>query len=231
MKRPQIIITDSTNSNHLAWFILKHYLRFKGYNPVYVTEKSGSFPQDPAGIILLGGSDINPDLYGGETFEGVDYDDKRDAMERDYIRLSMEKKIPILGICRGMQMINVILGGSLYQNISDIFDDFLPTRSTLGKIFARRQVTITQGTKLHAIMKHRNLYKVNSLHHQGINELGKGLRSSAVEKNGLIQAIEIEDGKSHPFLIGVQWHPEYILHHRSSRRLFGAFLQAVSENQ
>jgi len=138
----------------------------------------------------------------------------------------VEYRKPTLAICRGMQMLNVTLGGSLYQEAKEVLEDFLPSNGLLSKIIGRRDVKINKNSRVFNILGGYEQYWVNSIHHQAVNKLGDGLQVVGHEENNLIQAIEQTPQNNHPFLIGVQWHPELMLYAASARRLFRAFVQA-----
>lgn len=163
------------------------------------------------GILLPGGGDIEPAYYGGNdddpTVRGVDK--LRDRFELSLIRHAVQTDKPLLAICRGIQVFNVALGGSLWEDISsqmpgamrhDYFEEW--QRDHLA-----HEVTVRPGSLLHDILS-SDMIRVNSLHHQGIRALAPDLRASATAPDSLIEAVEIE---GHPFALGVQWHPENIL--------------------
>lgn len=158
-------------------------------------------------LVLSGGTDINPSYYGQQAFVSTQYDDQRDRRELWLIKQAELLNKPILAICRGMELINIYYNGTLHQELSQIFDDFLPTSSTLGKIIARHLIIIKEGSLINEILK-TTACKVNSLHHQGIDRLGDGLVATARLKNGIIQAVEKNEK---PWILGVQWHPEYLM--------------------
>jgi putative glutamine amidotransferase len=220
-KRPLIGVTDSEKANHFPWLCIRICVWLAGGKAVRITPEHPLSVADFNGFILSGGGDINPSLYGEASIaEKKQYDVLRDIMEINIAKLAIEKNIPLLGICRGAQVLNVAADGSLYQEVGHVFDDFLPTNSLLGKLIARRDVRISTDSLLFHIMGKYKDYRVNSLHHQGINKLGEGLRTVAIEENGLIQAIENSHTHPHTFLIGVQWHPELMLHVKSARGIF-----------
>ncbi|RYZ64778.1 MAG: gamma-glutamyl-gamma-aminobutyrate hydrolase family protein, partial [Proteobacteria bacterium] len=148
----------------------------------------------------------------------IEHED-RDRLEVPLIREAVAAGIPVLGICRGMQLLNVCLGGSLHQEISVFYEESPVLRTLL----PRKRVFIGANSRLHAIFR-RDSLRVNSLHYQSVKALGEGLRSSAAEANGIVQAIEHTNAK---FLIGVQWHPEYLPMKRSQQRLFQALVKAA----
>jgi putative glutamine amidotransferase len=144
----------------------------------------------------------------------------RDNLEMMALSQAMKDRKPILGICRGYQVINIALGGTLFQDLSCIAEkilDHADPRQT-GKVFHR--VRVVKNTRLYGIVNSAAI-NTNSSHHQGIDKLGKGLQASAFSSDGLIEAIEHSD---FDFLIGVQWHPEATIKREHSRRLFKAFV-------
>lgn len=143
----------------------------------------------------------------------------RDELEVPLVREAISRGLPILGICRGMQLINVCLGGSLYQEIS-VFYEEAPVLTTL---LPRKHVSIAPTSRLRQIVQSMSLH-VNSLHFQSVKTLGAGLVAVARESNGIVQAIE-HTGSS--YIIGVQWHPEYLAFEKpSQQRLFRSLVNA-----
>lgn len=160
-------------------------------------------------LILSGGQDVFPQNYGqepklklGDTFPA------RDAFEFKLIQLAMEKQIPILGICRGFQILNVYFGGTLYQDASYIDNGKEPVKHWQGHqpTLQTHSVTIEKNSKLHEIIGQEKIL-VNSFHHQCVDQVGAGLRVLAQAEDGVVESIEKED---YPFLLGVQWHPEML---------------------
>ncbi|MBN2257645.1 MAG: gamma-glutamyl-gamma-aminobutyrate hydrolase family protein [Anaerolineaceae bacterium] len=174
------------------------------------------------GILLSGGGDINPAVYGAESnpyISGID--DLRDSHEIRLLHLAMAQQIPFLGICRGLQLINVALGGTLYCDIyqelpSACDHDRHPSRKYLA-----HTITLAPENPLH-MMGYISGTSVNSLHHQGIREVGNGLKPIAWSADGLIEAIELT---GHRFGLAVQWHPEWLTEQVSARSLFKAFIK------
>lgn len=183
------------------------------------------------GIILTGSrSNVNPANYNGPAHaEGTPEDDARDAVTLPLIRAAVAAGVPVLAICRGLQEMNVALGGSLHQRLQDLPDRMdhstpmqpLPKLRT-GKAHA---VRITQGSWLHRAAGRLEI-PVNSLHNQGIDRLASVCVADAVAPDGTIEAIH---ARSTGFAVGVQWHPEYDWDHDAvSRRIFETFAEAVS---
>jgi putative glutamine amidotransferase len=180
------------------------------------------------GFLFTGGDDINPAIYHGNPHPSVDVsDDGRDSLELTLVKLVIDRKIPFLGICRGCQMMNIALGGTLYTDIKDQKLD--ARRHSYLSPFPRDQlvhmVLITQDSLLASITGKTEL-NVNSLHHQGINRVSPQLKPTALSsEDGLVEALEFPD---HPFALGVQWHPEELLVYPEMRAIFQALVVASS---
>lgn len=170
------------------------------------------------GVIIGGGDDIAPTLYGGEVRIGVRLDHERDDMEQGALRGGFDQGLPILGICRGAQMLNVVLGGNLHQDAYRMYSS-----KYMRTILPRKRIQVEGKTLLSKAIARQELV-VNALHSQSVNRLGQGLRVAAVDEGGMIQAIE---RRADPFAIGVQWHPEYLFYRGSHRRIFRALVTAA----
>jgi putative glutamine amidotransferase len=160
------------------------------------------------GLVITGGNfDVDPTLYGeATTHERVNPNLKRTDFEFSICKAAMEKKIPILGICGGHQLINVVMGGTLIQHIPNEVENYLEHEQKVEKHIPTHEVAVIEGTKLHNIVN-ANSIKVNTTHHQAVKTLGIGLRTNAVASDGIIEGIEATDPNW--LCIGVQWHPEY----------------------
>lgn len=179
------------------------------------------------GLIVTGGPDINPALYGERmhpNVKGVDV--CRDETDLALVRAACEHKVPLLGICRGFQVINVAFGGQLYTDVNEQHENglFHTCYPDLPYDLYSHPVRLEQGGKLARIFKLEEI-QVNSLHHQGVRRPGKGLIITATAPDGLVEGVEIPD---HPFGLGVQWHPELMPDDPPSQVLFRAFIQAAA---
>jgi putative glutamine amidotransferase len=176
-----------------------------------------------AGLLLTGGTDVNPVLYGALAApETQEPDDERDGVEAALLGEALARDLPVLAICRGMQLLNVHRNGSLIQH--------LPTaarhvRRTPNRALPAHAVNIVPGTRLAAIAG-RDRWQVNSRHHQAVEKLGDGLRVSAVDaEDGVIEAIEFPANR---YVVGVQWHPEnQMVEDAEQRKLFQSFANAL----
>jgi putative glutamine amidotransferase len=181
------------------------------------------------GILFTGGGDIAIEHFGGQPHPKVaEVDEARDALELGLARSAAESGTPFLGICRGIQVVNVALGGTLYTDIFDQLEGALDHSCAdadlpEGRTRLIHPVHIDEDSQVGQIIRVSDL-QVNSLHHQGIKDLAPGLRTVGFAPDGLIEAVEISN---HPFAIAVQWHPEWLTKHESAQRLFKAFVDAA----
>jgi putative glutamine amidotransferase len=157
------------------------------------------------GLIVAGGGDIAPDVYGGRAHETIySVNPARDSFELRLVRAALERSdLPTLGICRGMQILNIALGGDLTPHLPDVYGDSVPHRLP-PRVPTTHSVRIERGGAFGEIFADAEL-PVCSWHHQAVQTLGRGLRAAAHAPDGVIEAVALE---SHPFVLGVQWHPE-----------------------
>ncbi|MDG5767616.1 gamma-glutamyl-gamma-aminobutyrate hydrolase family protein [Balneolales bacterium ANBcel1] len=146
-------------------------------------------------------------------------DKQRDDLEWKLIDMAVQKQIPILGICRGAQLLNVYHKGTLYQDLANYYRE----RPNVSTIYPRKPVTLDPESRLHAIIG-KDVTRVNSLHNQAVKQPGEGIHVVARELDGVAQAVE---HRTYPFMIGVQWHPEYLPQVPSQRRLFDELVQSA----
>lgn len=216
-----IAVTGPHKRFPFAWWATRFMLRLAGLRAVYVSAHTG-MPREPVqGIVIGGGDDIEPEHYGGEVHPRRRYDVERDRFEIDMIRQALESNIPMIGICRGAQLINVVSGGTLYQDIRPL-RRVTPNRRSIRPI---KWVDLEPDSRLLTHLR-REALRVNSLHEQAIERLGEGISIVGRDRDGFVQAIEGRYG----FLLGVQWHPEYLPYRAEQRRLFRLFAQAVRRN-
>ncbi|QOZ66637.1 gamma-glutamyl-gamma-aminobutyrate hydrolase family protein [Bradyrhizobium arachidis] len=183
------------------------------------------------GVMITGsGSGVHPSLYAGDATEANGpYDPARDATTLPLIEKAILHGVPLLAICRGIQELNVVLGGTLATEIQDrpgSVDHLGPQTESRDERFAIRQtVTITSGSCLAGIVGAGEM-KVNSLHRQAVDRLGSGLQVEAVAEDGTVEAVSVRNARA--FAVGVQWHPEYwVKSDEASARIFRAFGDAI----
>ncbi len=175
-------------------------------------------------LISGGGFDIHPSYYGEKPIRQLGtVKAQRTEFELNITAAALKKDLPILGICGGEQALNVVLGGSLYQDIAAQVANAREHQQSDKKSSGGHQVQIPDGTRLRAIVKQASL-EVNTTHHQAVKQLGKGLIVDAIADDGVIEGIE---STRHTFVIGVQWHPEVLAPRRQGhRRILEAFIAA-----
>lgn len=161
------------------------------------------------GIVVTGGDfDIHPSMYGSEeVHEKVTTKSLRTEFEVALLKKMLASKKPILGICAGEQLINVLLGGDMIQHIPDEIENALEHEQKNPRTETSHSIKIKEGTKLYSIVGGNHM-EVNSSHHQAVKNVGKDVIISAVAPDGVVEAIEYD---KHPFCIGVEWHPEYLI--------------------
>ena len=180
------------------------------------------------GVLFAGGGDIATERFGGQPHPAVELvDPSRDKVELGLLGAVRSDGKPFLGICRGCQLLNVGMGGTLYTHLPDQLSGALehtlpePQRKVLV-----HEVRIEEGT-LAAQVFGEPILMVNSHHHQGIKDLADGLRVAGRSPDGLVEVVELPD---HPFGLAVQWHPEWLTDQQVTRNLFKAFVDAASRN-
>jgi len=220
--KPLIVITLDSEApggySKMPWYALRQNyceaVLAAGGVPVPVphhVDLSENYASMADGFVFTGGAfDIDPSLYGmQERHKTVITKEQRTAFEWRLLRLAYEMQKPILGICGGMQLVNVVLGGTLIQHLPDEIPNCLPHEQAHCRTQAGHDITIYQGTILYHLVGSAlkdGKVSVNSAHHQAVKNLAKGLKINAVAPDGVVEGIE---DTTHPFCLGVQWHPEY----------------------
>lgn len=253
--RPNIGVTGPDKGGTAAWLFTKFAVFLQGGKAIRIRPKTGIPDENIHGLIIGGGADINPERYGKEdsnTFSDGDpgisgvrqffirlisvlffpivllirkwfstkmykIDDQRDKLEFDLLKMAIKKGIPILGICRGAQLINIFFGGTLYNDIGAFYREIPRIHS----VWPKKKILVDQSSNLYKILAYHRGW-VNGLHHQAVNLLGEELKTVAQEENGIIQAIEHEN---FDFILGVQWHPEYMPQIPPQRHIFKALVE------
>ncbi len=218
-RRPLIGVTGPDHGVPLAWWFTRRAIARAGGKAVRLNVSNPNPPRGLDGVVIGGGTDLDPALYSGIDDGKAPRDSRRDTFEKRTIEAALERGIPLLGICRGAQLLNVVLGGSLHQDVRPMRRKTSNRRTPL----PRKTALIEPGCRLHAMLECTRC-KVNSLHHQAVDRLGDELRAVAHDLDNLVQAIE---GTSDGFVLGVQWHPEYLVYQKRQRSIFAHLVAAV----
>lgn len=203
----------------LAHRLISLGLRLHGARTHYIRPGSRVNVSLLDGLVLSGGTHVHPERYGQEPMVTARYDRKRDATDQSLLEQAEVIGIPVLGICRGAQLINVFHGGSLCQNVTPLR---VNTRHR-PLLLPLQTVRVVGPSRLGQLMP-SPVIGANRIHSQAIKRLGRGLRVTALDNDLFVQAIESTRGQ---WLMGIQWHPEYLLYHSGHRRIFGHFVDAA----
>jgi putative glutamine amidotransferase len=178
-----------------------------------------------AAVCVSGGPDLNPATYGAEPHPRLGpVEPELDAFELAVVRRADERGIPVLGICRGCQVLNVARGGTLHQHVPDVSDGSIAHRQTASGWETSHDIRIEAGSRLAEIVGPEDL-EVNAFHHQAVERLGRGLRAVAWADDGIVEGIE---GDGEALYLGVQWHVETLVHLPRHARVFEALVDAAS---
>lgn len=234
--KPIIGLTAYSPDERPGWLVPDLYIEAianSGGVPVVLPGSDPSFIQEwlkiVHGVVFIGGGDILPHLYGkqvGEHLYGLSA--RRDAKELALMKQLLQTSIPVFAICRGMQVLNVALGGTLHTHLPDVYGEEVSHRSTQGEGGpSRHSIQIQAGSRLAAMVGEQD--SIISYHHQCIDQLGEGLRAVARADDGVIEAVELEGREN---IIAVQWHPEMGYAELATQRtLFQYFMDDVKAYQ
>jgi putative glutamine amidotransferase len=182
------------------------------------------------GVLLTGGGDVDPARYNEPRHPTVsDVSSARDGLEIELVGHALDRRLPVLAICRGIQVLSVALGGSLYQDVASDPGTRVEHSQRAPRHEPTHDVKVDPASRLAQVLGRSEL-RVNSFHHQAIKDLGRGLRAVAFAvEDGLIEGVEPDDPGL--FVLGVQWHPEEMAaDHEHARRLFRALIEACRTN-
>ncbi|MFO1014334.1 MAG: gamma-glutamyl-gamma-aminobutyrate hydrolase family protein [Caulobacteraceae bacterium] len=224
--KPTIGVTMPAEGEALSWQALKFAINQAGADAVRLTALAPGDPRTIDGLIFAGGTDVHPPAYEGEEKPGYRYDLARHDLEASWAIAARNHDIPVLGICRGAQMLNVIAGGTLTADLS-AFPNAKLKPSAWEQLTVRKDVTVKPVSKLGRIIGAPKV-TINLIHQQAIDRLGAGLTVSARADNGVIQGIE---DRSRRFWLGVQYHPELLIYREEHRKLFRALVDAALERR
>lgn len=235
-KRPLIIVTPLWDEERKSLWMLPGYLdglRRAGADAMVLDLNSDKEYLERMisladGLLITGGQDVAPQLYGEETQPACGATCAAlDSMEWELLAMAEERDMVTLGICRGLQLINVYYGGTLYQDIPSQKEGALSHRMTAPYDRVFHEVEIMDGTLLSSALGAGRM-GVNSYHHQGVKRVGRGLRVAAVATDGLVEALEREGRR---FIVGVQWHPELAPSDEREQLIFRAFVEMAGSGE
>ncbi|MDX9884292.1 type 1 glutamine amidotransferase [Thauera sp.] len=220
MARPLIAITGPGRGAFGPRTLVAMAVRFYGGRPLQLRPGDEHGELAYHGVVVTGGHDVEPVLYAAEPEVEPNYNPERDALETAVIRDALARRLPLLGICRGAQLLNVCRGGTLHQELRSRRQKTSNRWTVLPlKTLCVDEAQQGRGTLRSLIGGARS--RINSLHNQGMDRIGEGLVVSGRDLDGIVQAIE---DPSADFLLGVQWHPEFLLYLRRQRALFRALV-------
>ncbi len=219
--KPVIGITGNSQRFSPSWICLWLAITINGGKAIRISKQHRQTALQLNGLIVSGGDDIHPSFYGQEEAVNQEYDKQRDELEIQYIKQAIINKLPMLGICRGMQLINLVAGGTLYTDIRPLRKNTSNRRILL----PRKTVDISTNSNLSRILAGKRLL-VNSLHHQAIDKIAPGFTPAAQDLDHFVQAIE----KTESTILGVQWHPEYLGYLPKQQRIFRWLVEQAKQS-
>jgi len=219
-RKPVIGVTGNDRQFSPSWLCIQGVIRLVGGMPTRISVTQ-EIPTDQLdAVVVSGGDDIHPTLYGADPDPEVFYDVERDELEQKYIRVAIDRGIPLLGICRGYQLINVVMGGTLLTDIRELRLHTLNRRGLL----ATKNVRLDHNSQMASLLASDHI-RVNSLHFQAIDRVADGLKAVAWDRDDIIQGVEAAPRA----IMGVQWHPEYLFYLFRQRQLFDWLLKATHQ--
>lgn len=218
--RTRVAVTGNNRRWSPSWWCTRLALWLVGAEAVRVSIRHEVPECSVDALIIGGGDDISPEHYGGDLEAPVRTDPDRDALEMRWIRHALDTGLPMLGICRGAQLINVVLGGQLHQDLREL------RKRTYNRpgLLPTKQVRLEYHSRMAEVCKRERL-RVNSLHHQAVRSAGRGLQIVGRDLDQIVQGFEAESKE----IMGVQWHPEYLFYLPSQLRLFRWLVKAAQK--
>lgn len=204
VKRQRVGVTGNSRRLSPSWICTRLAVFLSGAKAVRISVKHSPQNERITALIIGGGDDISPEYYGYDSPSTVKIDPQRDQLEIRWIKKALKENIPLLGICRGAQLINVVMGGTLHQDIRSMRK---LTYNRPGLLPTKQVMLDPQGVPANICGK--NKLRVNSLHWQAIDKHASGLRVVGRDLDGIVQAVQSVEGLP---IIGVQWHPEYLFY-------------------
>lgn len=224
--KPRIGYTTQDYSFDALKWLTALCIWLTGGKPIRLHPKKPHFDEGVDGLVIGGGIDLYPALYKHDPKPNYKYDHERDKLEITWLKKAEADNIPVLGICRGAQLINVARGGTLHVDVEKVYENAKYPTNTLARMLFRKDINIECGSLLEKLLKTQRI-AVNSMHKQAVDKIGKNLTICAKEDNGVVQAIEDPD---RDFFIGVQFHPEALIHQKIFRDMFTTLIEVARKN-
>jgi len=222
-RRPVIGVSTSRQRGRCSFAANALALRLAGARPKRLGAGDPPEAIDALdGLLIGGGDDISARVYAGDFTLDVRVDEERDRFELQALERAVPRGLPVLGVCRGAQLLNAFFGGTLHHDLEEKL-----WRTNRRTVMPRLRIELVPGTKLAGLIGHPRVF-VNAIHHQAIDRLASNLVAAAHDEEHIIQGIE---DRERPFLIGVQWHPELLVYHSHQRALFRALVAATRKDQ
>jgi putative glutamine amidotransferase len=223
MRRPVIAVTTS-RFFFAPIYLLVYLAVWTAGGRVKHVPPGSSFDSSVDGLILAGGTHVSPALFKAQSVPEYSYDHSRDATELAWLEKARQAGMPVLGICRGAQIMAVSHKGTLHLEVNTAYKDAEYPSHPASVLFYRKPVRLKASSLIRRITRKHRLY-VNSLHRQSIRKTGDPLVVTGVEDNGVVQAIE---DPNRPFYLGVQFHPELLIYRRRFRHIFRALVETAA---
>jgi len=224
----KIAVTDTGNEDKQKQYL--DWLRSFEPSAEYIVvsyKRNNGILHDVDGVVLTGGCDIDPKFSKAEPVEKVEpYDTKRDEFEFSVLDKALQRHIPVLGICRGLQVVNVFLGGTLIADLETA--GFAKHTAKTNEPIVYHPVVVKEKTQMHEIVNVAT-GTINSYHHQAVQTLAEPLMPSSFSPDGVIESIEWNEQEGKPYLLAVQWHPERMKEHANpfTTKIGESFFKAV----
>jgi putative glutamine amidotransferase len=226
VRKPIIGVTHSVKGSTFSNILIRLALGHAGARMVSITADAPDPTHPIDGLMVTGGSDVFPERYGGELKPNYQYQMARDEMEAAWLTCAQEHDLPVLAICRGLQMSNVVRGGSLHFDVRTVAErNNYPGAGVWPSLTFRKMASIEPESRLASIVETTNL-TINALHTQAVDRVGDGLEVTARDGDNVVQAME---DRARRFFLAVQFHPELLLHRAKHRAVFKALGRAAAD--
>lgn len=222
MTRPVIAYITAPKGDWLLSALMSAVIRLSGGKPKRLRHDPDSGEKRFDGLILMGGLDIHPSRYDASIEVESQFDPDRDALDISWLQHARDHDLPVMGICRGLQMLNVFYGGDLHQRLDPELTRDWPN-GPLGYTLFRKRISLTGESFLSEVFAPHDQVRVNSLHRRAVRTIAPDFHETACGERGGVQAIEADHT---PLRLGVQFHPELLVYRADMRRLFRRFIQA-----